>query len=105
MIAMPRPLTRFVVLLFLAGLLLVIAEQRGLACPTCKEALAGNDPAAVNLARAYGWSILFMMSAPFLIFFGLGTYMFLLVRAHQRRLAFTDSAAGSRGPVVESLVS
>lgn len=49
------------------------------ACPTCKEGME-NDPAAAAMIRGYFWSILFMMSMPFLIFGGLGTYFYLLVR-------------------------
>ena len=47
------------------------------ACPTCKLASAENgfDP-----VRGYFWSILFMMSMPFLILGGLGTMFYLDVR-------------------------
>ena len=37
------------------------------ACPTCKDGLAGNDPASNAMAAGYFYSILFMMSMPFLI--------------------------------------
>lgn len=36
------------------------------ACPTCKEALAGNGGGG-DLAAAFSYSILFMMAMPFLL--------------------------------------
>lgn len=43
------------------------------ACPTCKEGLADNGGDMVN---GYGWSIIFMMSMPFLIFTSLCSYFY-----------------------------
>ena len=43
------------------------------ACPTCKEGLAENGADMVN---GYGWSIVFMMSMPFLIFTSLCSYFY-----------------------------
>lgn len=42
-----------------------------LACPTCKEGIAENDPASQSQARGYFYSILFMMAMPFVI---IGTF-------------------------------
>ncbi len=52
-------------------------------CPTCKDGIAegGNG---YNLVQGYGWSIVFMMSMPFLIFFSLGGYFYYEVRKAQR---------------------
>jgi hypothetical protein len=50
------------------------------ACPTCKDGLAATDPARQGLVRGYFWSILFMMSMPFLILAGLSSYFYLEVR-------------------------
>ncbi len=50
-----------------------------LACPTCKNGLA-NDPSTANIARGYFWSIIFMMSMPFLILTGLGSYFYYEIR-------------------------
>ena len=55
-------------LLFL--LVCLVASEVG-ACPTCKQGLAENGPAAQAMATGYFYSILFMMSMPFLI---LGTF-------------------------------
>ncbi len=60
--------------LALAGLfflLVCLAGGEAWACPTCKEGLAENDPAGQAMAAGYFYSILFMMSMPFLI---LGTF-------------------------------
>ena len=43
------------------------------ACPTCKEGIADNGADMVN---GYGWSIVFMMSMPFLIFTSLCSYFY-----------------------------
>lgn len=64
------------------------------ACPTCKESLT-HDPATMNLARGYAYSILFMLSMPPLIFSGLAGYFYWEVRRARRAAAF----AGQSSPV------
>ena len=49
------------------------------ACPTCKNGIA-DGPQQAGMVRGYFWSILFMMSMPFVIFGSLGTYFYLEVR-------------------------
>jgi len=66
--------------LLVAVLVLFALESVASACPTCKDSLAGNDPEHANLVRGYFWSILFMMSMPFLILSGLATLFYLEVR-------------------------
>ena len=57
------------------------------ACPTCKDNLA-HDPVSANLARGIYYSILFMISMPFLIFGSLCTYFYWEVcRARKRQAA------------------
>ena len=67
-----------VAMLLLAGM----AE----ACPTCKDQIAA-DPATYNIARGYFWSILFMLSMPFLIITGLGSYFYWEIRRAYARQA------------------
>ncbi len=62
------------------------------ACPTCKEQIAG-DPAAYNIARGYAWSIVFMLSMPFLILGGLGSYFYWEVRRAYAKQALEESLA------------
>ena len=51
------------------------------ACPACKQALASTENvAAGNPIQGFMWSILFMMSMPFLLLGGFGTYLWYIVR-------------------------
>ena len=71
--------------LALAVVLLVV--DFAAACPTCKDNLA-HDPASANLARGIYYSILFMISMPFLIFGSLCSYFYWEVcRARKRQAA------------------
>ena len=78
---------------FVIGLQAVAA-----ACPTCKDGLAQNDPAGQSLVQGYFWSILFMMSMPFLIFSALGGYFYWEIRKARR-------AAGDSFQAVPSAAS
>ena len=62
------------------GLVLVCCIDQAWGCPTCKDSIAQNDPAAAGIVRGYFWSILFMMSMPFLILTGLGSYFYWQIR-------------------------
>lgn len=73
------------------AMVLLLADGAG-ACPTCKENMAA-DPAAANLVRGYFWSILFMLSMPFLILGGLSGYFYYEVR-RARALKVAEKAAG-----------
>jgi hypothetical protein len=66
------------------------------ACPTCKQALGDNS---ANLVRGFGWSILFMMSAPFLILGGLGAYFYYEIR----RARSASSSSRERGVNVSTM--
>lgn len=67
------------------------------ACPTCKDAI-GGDPHAANMVNGYFWSILFMMSMPFLILFGLSTYFYMEVRRARREGVASPGSSLSRSP-------
>ena len=67
-------------LLFPTILLLMVAGVAG-ACPSCKEALSGQDPASLQLDQGYARSIFLLMSAPYLLFAGL---TFWIVRSARR---------------------
>ena len=51
-----------------------------LACPTCTDGLAGNDPGSQAIARGYFYSILFMMAMPFVIIGTFGGAAYLSIR-------------------------
>lgn len=77
----------------MAVALLLVADV-ALGCPTCKDSLAA-DPGAANLVRGYFWSILFMMSMPFLILGSLSAYFYWEIRkarAQQQSVAASSHA-------------
>ena len=87
----PR-LTTFCLALICTLLVACTAE----ACPTCKAAIAENGG---HLVRGYFWSIIFMMSMPFLIVAGLGSLFYMevrraqMLRAHANADAHDDASA------------
>ena len=64
------------------------------ACPTCKDNLA-HDPATANLARGFYYSILFMVSMPFVIFGGMSAYFYWEVRKAKSQQAAQHAVAAS----------
>jgi uncharacterized paraquat-inducible protein A len=67
------------------AVLMVSAEV--MACPTCKNGMSGGDPLSVARASGYFYSILFMMSMPFLIVGTFGGAAYLSIkRAREREL-------------------
>lgn len=97
-------------ILLLAALLVIVALTAGdaAACPMCKAALGSHDSGHGDLVGGFFWSILFMLSMPFLIFGSLSTYMYLLVRRARREQAARKSAPAAvemfaDGPVDERL--
>jgi uncharacterized paraquat-inducible protein A len=71
--------------------LLVVAlfADAASACPTCREGLAENDPHGQSMAAGYYYSILFMMSMPFII---LTTFGSVCYRSVKRAQAERDAA-------------
>lgn len=66
------------------------------ACPGCKAALANGGSRYGNLVSGYFWSILFMMSMPFLLLGSIGSYFWWEVRRAQ---AERDAAQAAPPPV------
>lgn len=62
------------------------------ACPGCAEAQAGQGAERAAIVSGYFWSIIFMMSMPFLLLGGFGTYCYLQVR---KARAARDAAANA----------
>jgi hypothetical protein len=76
------PLTRRLIrcgLMCAAATIVLSVAPDAWACPTCREGLADN-PAGQSLARGFYYSILFMMSMPFLILGTLGTVAYRSVQ-------------------------
>lgn len=65
------------IVLCLVGLALFVLTGSCEACPTCRQGLA--DGQHDHMIRGYFWSIIFMMSMPFVIFGSLGAYFYLQV--------------------------
>jgi hypothetical protein len=66
---------------WLALLLVFGLAGEALGCPNCKEAIANQDGDAMRLANGYSWSIILMLTMPFLL---LGTGTVMIVRAVKR---------------------
>lgn len=73
--------------------LLFSAASLCIACPTCKDGIA-EGPQHAAMVRGYFWSILFMMSMPFIIFGTLAAYFYYQVR--QARAAQTVKHIGGQ---------
>ena len=74
--------------------LVLLTQASALACPTCKEGLAANDPAYAGMVRGYFFSIIFMMSMPFLTLAGIAGYFYYeVVRARRFGRALSAAAA------------
>jgi hypothetical protein len=67
-----------------------LAVDSATACPNCKEGLAQNDPHGQSMAAGYYYSILFMMSMPFIILTTFGSFAYRSVKKAQ---AQRDAAA------------
>src|SRR3954468_12917658 len=70
---------RWIVAAIILALVLLIASVAA-ACPTCKEGLAQNDPQGQALAAGYYYSILFMMSMPYLLLCTFGSVAYYSIR-------------------------
>jgi len=65
----------------LAAIAVLFCAGVAAACPTCKDSL---DETSRAMARGYFWSILFMISMPFLLLSFFGVSMYLAVRRARR---------------------
>jgi hypothetical protein len=71
---------RWIVPLAVAILAMVVLASVAAACPTCKEGLDQSDPQHQSVARGFYYSILFMMSMPYIILGSFGYLAFLSIR-------------------------
>ena len=81
--------TRWFVAAIVLALVLLIASVAA-ACPTCKEGLAQNDPQGRSLAAGYYYSILFMMSTPYIVLATFGSCAYYSIRRSRRDQSETD---------------
>lgn len=57
------------------------------ACPTCADGLAQNDPGHQSVAAGICYSVVFMMSMPYLILATFCSFAYLSIRRAQGRQA------------------
>jgi uncharacterized paraquat-inducible protein A len=68
---------------------IVLLSADLMACPTCKNGMSGADPVSVARASGYFYSILFMMSMPFLIVGTFGGAAYLSIKRAREREQLT----------------
>ncbi len=101
---MSRP-TKIILIAVTLLLMLACFADCASACPNCKDAMAG-DPAQSNMVIGYFWSIIFMMSMPFLVLSGVAAYFYYEVcRARARQAAEATATAVLAEPVQEASAS
>ncbi len=87
--------------LLAAAVFLVVAAWAGecLACPNCKDSLAGQSGETMNVARGYALSILIMLGMPFALAGSFGLYVWREMRRMNRQpAAAADSPASLSKP-------
>jgi uncharacterized membrane protein len=80
--------------IIIAVALLALGVDAASACPTCKDSVAQNDPHYQSMAKGYYYSILFMLSMPFLIVTTFSTFAYRSIkRAEAERAAKATQGA------------
>ncbi|HUY35392.1 MAG TPA: hypothetical protein VMV69_21795 [Pirellulales bacterium] len=79
----------------LSLLVLVGGASVATACPMCKAGLAGEHD---RLIQAWGVSIVFLLSMPFVLVTSFSAYMYVLVRRARREEAERRAAAAPHIP-------
>lgn len=72
---------------------MLLAPDAADACPTCKDAIAQNDPQHQAMVKGYFYSILFMMSMPFVVLGTFGGMAYLSVRCARHNGEGADPSA------------
>lgn len=67
-----------------ASTVVLLWAEAALACPNCKQALADQAAAGGDVGQGFYYSILVMMSAPFLLAGGFGVVIHHHIRKQQR---------------------
>ena len=88
---------------FSASAIVLLSTAAAEACPMCKTALGSN---ARHFINAWGASIVFMLSMPFLVAGSFSVYMYVLVRRARAEQAAKQGlpayASAMREPVREA---
>ena len=86
----------------LACVIVAVSVPELYACPMCKAALGSHDRTHGDWVSGFFWSILFMVSMPFVLLGSFSTYMYVLVRRARREAAerqAVDATARAEAPV------
>ena len=75
---------RFRAIITVALLIALLAVADAFGCPNCKDAVDTSDPAGLNLARGYFYSILLMLAMPFMLAGSFGCYVWREMRRQRR---------------------
>ena len=89
---------RWIVAAVVIALVLLFASVAA-ACPTCKDGLAQNDPHGQSIAAGYYYSILFMMSMPYIVLGSIGSLAYFSIR---RARAAAQREGELAAPIVDS---
>lgn len=79
-------------------LLLTLLAGIATACPTCGDGIGQSDPQGQSLAAGMYYSILFMMSMPYLILATLGCVAYLSIRRARLAAASAEGVPGVEAP-------
>jgi uncharacterized membrane protein len=82
--------SRLAILIAIAAITICLADV-AMACPTCKDSVAQNDPQYQSMARGYYYSILFMLSMPFIIVTAFGTFAYRSFKQAEAQRAATPT--------------
>jgi hypothetical protein len=83
-------------LLLACALLWLSGDVVAWACPNCKDGLA-TDPAQAGFIRGMFWSIMFLLSMPFLITACMGGYFYWLICRSRKAAAAAAAASAQAG--------
>ena len=100
---MTKLTSRSYLLLLACALFWLATSSVAWACPNCRDALAG-DPAQAGMVRGLFWSIMFLLSMPFLITAGLGAYFYWLISRARKQLPVVSIPQAS-SPIAESVAA
>ena len=84
----------------IAVALVVVLTAVASACPTCKEGVDASDPNHQSLAAGFYYSILFMMSMPYILLGTLGFVAYNSVKKAKLNQAADDVGDGPANTVV-----
>lgn len=77
-------------ILSIAVILALVAAADAFGCPNCKDSVDTSDPAGLNIARGYFYSILLMLAMPFALAGSFGCYVWREVRRQRREQETID---------------